>query len=237
MKKNFRAEAPFWNLFPDVEIAVIVAEDINNHENDKIPANLLEKANCQAIKWIPDNPISSNDVISDWRKAFQKFKTKKGARCAVESLLKRAKQGKGVTSINPIVDVYNSVSLNWAFPVAGEDLAKIEGDIRLTVASGGEKFWPIGEKEEQEAMPNEVIYTDDHSILSRCWSWRDSARVEVTENTSDALFYMENVNPKRQNDHRKAVAELQTKLKQYFNCDSQVGYITKNSPSILLLTK
>lgn len=234
MEKKFSVETPFWDIFPDVEIAVIVAKNINNQENDKLPTDLLKKANRQAIKWIPDDSISSNEVISDWRKAFQKFKTKKGARCAVESLLKRAKQGKGVTSINPIVDIYNSVSLNWAFPVAGEDLKKIDGDIRLTVASGGEKFWPIGEKEEQEALPNEVIYTDDRSILSRCWSWRDSARVEVTANTNNVLFYMENVAPRRQADHKKAVEELQTKLKQYFNCDSQVGYITKDSPSLTL---
>lgn len=234
MGKKFIVEKPFWDIFPDVEIAVLVVEKINNHENQLIPKDLLEKANQQATKWVSEEPISTNEVIADWRKAFQKFKTKKGARCAVESLLKRAKQGKGVTNINPLVDIYNSVSLNWAFPVAAEDLSKIEGNIRLTVAVGDEKFSPIGEQEKQVALPNEVIYEDDRSVLSRCWSWRDSARVEVTEDTNEVIFYMENVNPKRKEDHKKAAVELQTKLKQYFNCDSRVALITKNSPSVSL---
>lgn len=237
MDKMFSVDTAFWDLFPNVEIAVIEAKNINNQNYNSIPSDLLEKANQVATKWVPNEPISSNEVISDWRMAFKKFKTKKGARCAIESLLKRAKQGKGVKKINPLVDVYNSVSLNWAFPVAGEDLSKIDGKLSLKIANGGEEFWPIGESKPQEALPGEVIYTDNYSVLSRCWSWRDSAKVEVTKNTTDVLFYMENVNPKRKKDHQQAVIELQDKLKKYFNADSKTWIITKNSPLINLTSE
>ena len=48
---------------------------------------LLIEANKKALKWVSADPI-----IKSWRQTFQKFKTKKGARCSVENLLKRAKQ-------------------------------------------------------------------------------------------------------------------------------------------------
>ena len=37
-------------------------------------------------------------------------------------------QGREFNLINPLVDVYNSVSLSYAVPCGGEDLAKIVGD-------------------------------------------------------------------------------------------------------------
>lgn len=234
MAQKFTVEVPFWEIFPEVEIAVVEVHDVDNTSFDNIPDELLKNANQNALKWVPNDPISANEVIADWREAFQKFKTKKKVRCAVESLLKRAKKDNGVSSINPMVDVYNSVSLNWAFPLGGLDLDKVEGDVRLTVAEGGEKFWPISEDEGQEALTGEVVYTDDHSVLSRCWTWRDSARVQINEDTSNIIFYMENVNPSRKEEHEKAVAELQSKLKEYFDVDSTYWLVTKDNPSVEL---
>lgn len=141
MTQSFIVDEAFWQLFPEVEIAFLTAQDIDNHAKGQVPTDLLTTANhVAATKWVPNDPISQNTVVQDWRQAFQQFKTKKGARCAVENLLKRAKNGKGVGTINPVVDVYNSVSLEWAFPVAAEDMDQIKGDIHLTVAQGGERF-------------------------------------------------------------------------------------------------
>lgn len=233
MTKTFTVEPSFWNIFPDTQIAFLTAHNVDNHDYQRTPADLLEQANQQAaIKWVPQDPISANPVIHDWRQAFQQFKTKKGARCAVENLLKRAKKGNGVPKINPIVDIYNSVSLDWAFPIAAEDIDQIVGNMRLTVAQGGEKFMPIGEDEVEEALPGEVIYEDDKSIISRCWAWRDSARVEATNDSKNIVFYMENVNPERKADHQAAIKELQTRLKDYLNIDTKLQLVTKDNPSV-----
>jgi len=44
---------------------------------------------------------------------------KKGARSSTEALLKRVSQGREFNPINPLVDVYNSVSLSYAVPCGG----------------------------------------------------------------------------------------------------------------------
>ncbi|AYW46031.1 tRNA ligase [Tetragenococcus koreensis] len=232
MKQKFITTPAFWDLFPEVEIAVLLANNVDNHSYANVPKELLERANLQALKWVENDPISANPVIKDWREAYQKFKTKKGARCAVENLLKRAKQQKGVGSINPVVDIYNSISLEWGFPVAGEDRDFLEGDLKLTIAEGGEKFIPISEDNIEEALRGEVVYKDADSVISRCWAWRDSARVQVTEETKNLIFYMENINPKRKEDHEQAIKLLQKRLKTYLDIEATSFLITKEQTEV-----
>lgn len=224
----------FWEIFPDVEIACMTARDIDNHDDSNVPDNLIQHANEVAKKWVPDDPISANPVVHAWREAYRKFKTKKGARNAVENLLKRAKNDKGVGNINPVVDVYNSVSLEYAFPIAAEDLDNIVGDVHLTVAKGGEPFVPIGEDEPEEALPGEVIYRDEQGVLSRCWAWRDSSRVEATDNTKNLLFYMENIQPDRKDDHTEAGEQLIKRFKDYLDIDiNDLTIISKDNPEFV----
>jgi len=226
----------FWDIFPDVEIAVMTAHDINNHDASKVPDNLITNANELAKKWVPDDPISVNPVVKAWRDAYRKFKTKKGARNAVENLLKRAKNDNGVGNINPIVDVYNSVSLEYAFPIAAEDIDKIEGDVHLTVAKGGEPFTPIGEDEIEMALPGEVVYRDDKDIISRCWAWRDSARVADTDDTKNLLFYMENIQPERKSDHTLAANALKDRFKNYLGINiNDITILNKNNPEFIFV--
>jgi Uncharacterized conserved protein len=219
----------FWDLFPEVEIAVMTAHNVDNN-NANVPDDLIQNANEIAKKWVPDDPISANPVVKAWRDAYRKFKTKKGARNAVENLLKRAKNDKGVGNINPVVDTYNSVSLEYAFPIAAEDLDKIVGDVHLTVAKGGENFTPIGEDEPEQALAGEVVYRDEKDIISRCWAWRDSARVADTDSTKNLLFYMENIQPDRKDDHVAAAKALETRFHDYLNINiNDLTFLNKNN--------
>lgn len=117
MTKKLTISPKIWQLIPELEVGVITSDHFDR--KDSIPENLLIEANKKALKWVSADPISANPIIKSWRQTFQKFKTKKEARCSVENLLKRAKQGKAVQSINGLVDVYNSVSLEQPSPLAG----------------------------------------------------------------------------------------------------------------------
>ena len=89
-------------------------------EDQAAIAALLKEANSKADRFLENDTISQSKVVSIWREVYQKFKTKKGARCAVENLLKRVLKGNPVGSIAPSVDIYNTVSLTHALPVGGE---------------------------------------------------------------------------------------------------------------------
>ena len=85
MTKKLTISPKIWQLIPELEVGVITSDHFDR--KDSIPENLLIEANKKALKWVSADPI-----IKSWRQTFQKFKTKKGARCSVENLLKRAKQ-------------------------------------------------------------------------------------------------------------------------------------------------
>ena len=139
--KSFIAEDLFWELFPQAAVGVVVVEgmkptaQIPQEDVDAIAA-LLDRANIDAERHLTSDTISENAPVKAWREAYRLFKTKKGARCSIENLLKRVLKGKPVGHITPAVDIYNTVSLTYALPVGGEDLHAIEGDLRLKVTDG-----------------------------------------------------------------------------------------------------
>jgi DNA/RNA-binding domain of Phe-tRNA-synthetase-like protein len=143
-------EPPFWALFPQAEIGVVLASGIDNTVSgtaDAIPAMraLLAQSQVEARQYLTDPVWSNNAVIAVWRQAYRRFNAKKGARSSIEALLKRVDTGRGVAPINPLVDLYNAVSLRWGLPCGGEDLDAIQGDLRLTVSNGQEAFVAIGD--------------------------------------------------------------------------------------------
>lgn len=220
---QFIVEKPFWNIFPEVRIALIRVTGLDNHQ--PIPDSILSEANAHAADLIPEDPISANPFIQEWREAFRKFKTKKGARYAVENLLKRAKNGNPVRSINPLVDLYNAFSLRTGYPCGSMDTAALKGDIRLTVAEGGEPFHAISEAEPEPALPGEVIYKDEKGVISRCWCWRDAERVETRDDSTAVTMYIECLKPEWQADHEKAVNELTDQIEKYLGAKTETVFM------------
>ena len=139
--KKIIIENDFWDIFPEAKIGVVVCRGINNFiQDDKKYENMILNAEKEAMNYLENANFSDNEVIKVWRDAFKKFKTKKGARASIAALLKRIYNGNHLGTINPLVDIYNSISLSYALPCGGEDIDKFVGDIRLTKAVGNENF-------------------------------------------------------------------------------------------------
>lgn len=239
--KKFIAEDSFWELFPEATIGVLVARGLKSgaevsEEDAAEIARGLDRANVRAERFLTSDTISENGPVRVWREAYRRFKTKKGARCAIENLLKRVLKGKPVGSITPSVDIYNTVSLTYAFPTGGFDLNKIEGDYRLAVtAEGGEPFLPIGEEENDPALPGELIYLDDAGATSRCWNWRDSQRTELNDETRDAVVVFECIEPARVEDAKAELAALAESLSRYLGAEITVSeLVTADNREVVL---
>lgn len=207
--KKFVIEDDFWSLFPSAKIGVIICNGIDNSikDEEKYKETLLE-AEKEALKHLQNEEFSSNGVIKVWRDAFQKFKTKKGARSSIEALLKRVNNGNHLGTINPLVDIYNSISLRYALPCGGEDIDRFVGDIRLTKAVGSENFVTLGTDKSEPPYEGEIVYKDDEGAICRCWNWRESVRTMLTENTKNAFLCIELVDEKRADEFEKALKDL-----------------------------
>ncbi len=211
--KKFVVEDSFWELFPEVEIGIvcldgILPSDQISDENIARAEELLNKANGLAGRWLDNPTVSKNEVVAVWRKAYQQFKTKKGARCSVENLMKRVLKDNPVGHIVPSVDITNAVSLKYALPIGIENIDAIEGTFCLRKTEGGDYFLPIGEEESDPTLPGEVAYIDDAGAVCRCWNWRDGQRTEASDETPHCTVIMENVDPARSADLHAAIDEV-----------------------------
>ena len=227
---KFMIDADFWAVFPEAQINVLTVKNIDNHvpEDTSYFYELLNNASKGAAQCLMADVFSQNQVIDEWRKAFAKFKTKKGARSSIEALLKRAHQGREFAPINPLVDIYNSISLKYAVPCGGEDLHKIVGDLHLGKAKGGESFLPLGADEDVPALPGEIMYFDDEGAICRCLNWREAQRTMLTEETTDAVLVIEAINSEQAARANEAINELKQLVDAYFNTESAVKYLTKD---------
>ena len=223
--KKFVIENDFWSLFPDAKFGIIVCEGIDNSVQDTEKfEEMLKVAEKASLSHLKASEFSSNPVVQVWREAFQKFKTKKGARSSIEALLKRVQNGNHIGTINPLVDIYNAISLKYALPCGGEDIDTFEGDLRLTLAVGDEDFMPLGAEENSPPYPGEVIYKDEKGAVCRCWNWREAVRTMLTEKTHNAFMIIESVDSSRESEFEQALEELSNNIKGNLggNCKSAI---------------
>lgn len=219
--KRFVTEASFWELFPQAAIGIVVAEgmrsaaEVSTEDAAEIE-HLLDRANILAERHLTSDTISENAPVKAWREAYRAFKTKKGARCSIENLLKRVLKGNPVGHITPAVDIYNAISLKYALPVGGEDIDAFEGDLRLGITEGGDAFLPLGENEHEDpTLPGELCYCDDAGAVCRCWNWRDGVRTALTDDSKNAFLVIECVEPERVEDCQAAIDELAELVERY----------------------
>ncbi|WP_165172108.1 B3/4 domain-containing protein [Adlercreutzia sp. ZJ242] len=238
--KKFVAEDSFWELFPDAQIGVVVARGMRPgvevpKEDSEAIAKMLEDANAKADELLTSDTISQNEVVAVWRGAYQKFKTKKGARSSIENLLKRVLKGNPVKPISPAVDIYNTVSLSYALPVGGEDIDAIEGDVRLGITEGGDAFRALGDEEDSPTLEGELCYRDEAGAVCRCLNWRDGQRTALTDESSNALLVIESVDPSRADELAQAVDELAALIEQYLGGEiAAKAIITRDSPELAI---
>lgn len=231
--KKFILDPSFLALFPESRIGVLVCSGIDNHvkQEDRYAPWLRECEKASSV--YTENPeFTENPTIRNWRDAFYRFKTKKGARCSIEALLKRVSKGGETGCINPLVDLYNGISLKYGLPVGGEDIDKFEGDVRLTLAAGGESFITYGSDKDEPALEGEVIYRDDAGAICRCWNWRESVRTMLTEDVTNAFMIIETVSGEFPERLEGALSEMAEKIEAELGGSVSCFIVSKDRPEI-----
>ncbi len=168
-----------------VEAAPIVRPEIAGHA--------VERA-CQALA--RGEPDWAEAHLAAWAEAFRRFGAKpQRTPCSAEALRKRALRDGGLPSIDPVVDLYNAISVQFAIPVGGENLAAYAGTPRLVVADGSETFDTLknGEAVDESPDPGEVVWRDDLGVTCRRWNWRQGVRTRLDASARRMWFILESL--------------------------------------------
>lgn len=109
--------------------------------------------------------------------------------CSIEALLTRIAKGKGMPSINPLVDFGNAVSLRHRIPIGAHDMATFrDGVLEVRPARDGDRFIPFGGGEAETPDPGEIVYVSGGEVRTRRWTWRQSEIGKITDATDSLLF-------------------------------------------------
>ncbi|MEU6730687.1 phenylalanine--tRNA ligase beta subunit-related protein [Nonomuraea wenchangensis] len=179
-------------LRPDFAVLVMTAHGLTNGPtDDRSRAWLAAAAEAEA------QPAK----IDAWKDAYRAFGAKpQRTRPSVDALTRRMP----LPEINRAVDAYNAISVKHALPIGGEDLDRYSGPARLVRAAGDEPS--------EEALgtpePGEVIWRDDLGVTCRRWNWRQVARTRLTEETVNAIFLLERLEPMTLEELKEAGEEL-----------------------------
>ena len=98
-------------------------------------------------------------------------------------------------AIDPVVDIYNAISIRYAVPVGGENLAAYRGEPRLAIARGDEPFDTLKSAEPvvEYPEPGEVIWRDDIGVTCRRWNWRQGVRTRLDSGAQTMWFILESL--------------------------------------------
>jgi len=233
MNNTFRIDDQFWALFPQAKIGIVTAFGIDNRAKETVDyMPLLVHGMNEAKIYLEEETFIDNPVVTVWRDAYRQFKTKKGARSSIEAMLKRVSNGKGIGVINPLVDIYNLISLKYALPCGGEDIDRFIGPVRLTLAEGNEEFITLGSDKSEPPNVGEVVYKDDGGAICRCWNWRESVRTMLTNETKNAFLCLELIQADRVYEFSQGLLELKLLVEAYLGGQARIQVLDINNKEI-----
>jgi lysyl-tRNA synthetase class 2 len=217
--------------YPELEVGVVVARGIDNSNyNDEIQQMIREIEKLTREK-IDAEKVTEIPIIAKWREIYKDFGAKPSKyRNSVEALIKRVLKTE-LYKINPLVDIYNYISIKHIMTVGGEDTNQIEGNLVLDFANGDEEFIPLGEDENQPPWEGEVVYKDDKGVICRCWNYREADRTKLTKDTKNAVVVIENLLPENSDKLKQALDELKELIEKYCGGECEISILNKDSPS------
>lgn len=176
-----------FRAFPGYVRHVVLAEGLDNARAGAALPELEARLRALEAGIRADDgflDLKAHPRLASWRDAFQAFQVNPN-KCppSIVNLIKRVRSGNPLPFINPLVCIFNIVSLEHCLPAGGDDLDKVQGGIRLGYANGSESYTPLGQPEVREhPAPGEVILFDtgNNEVFCRAWCWRNGhpSRIE-----------------------------------------------------------
>ena len=175
-----------WEMFPDFFISsVVIRGAMNSAAADMDFSDKPEKALIDAH-------------LQSWAEAYRETGEKhKKTPSSAYALIKRYEKTGELPVINPIVDLYNRISIEYGIPAGGEDIDKYQGVPTLKVSDGTDPFETTksGEVITENPREGEIIWRDEIGVTCRRWNWRQGPRTRIDETTKNFWFVLEALPP------------------------------------------
>lgn len=187
-------EPAIWKIAPgfralSLDVRVAPSGLCNAKSSQDFLARAIEDVVAQKPAW-------ADAHLAAWADVFRFFGAKpQRTPCSAQGLRDRVLKTGTLSGIDPVVDLYNAVSLQFAVPVGGENAEAYHGHPRLVVADGRETFDTVknGEPATEHPAVGEVVWRDDVGVTCRIWNWRQGVRTRLDGRATHLWFVLESL--------------------------------------------
>ena len=233
----YEIEQAVFERFPGYARMAVVAEGVDNTREIPELAELL--AQCEeGVRRDDLEDFWHVPVLETWAEAFSGMgiKPKKNPPSVI-NLVKRCRAGKPLPFINPLVAIFNCISLKYLLPCGGDDRNVIEGDLRLGIADGTENYVPLGQPDMLEhPQPGEVIYYDTATkdVFCRAWCWKNGNRSKLMPETTNAVINVDAMPPLPLATAEQAAEEVAGLLRRFTGAKTAIHELAAETPRFTL---
>ena len=230
---KFSIDPKIFDQWPGVKIGVAFLTGIDNSKKVPEIVQLLRDQEEQVKQELTGKESLDLPEVTVWRQVYKDFGSDPhDFKSSVEALIKRAKNGKPLPEINPLVDLYNYLSLKYKIPAGAEDLDKTVSDISLSLSKGTEEGKTIGSEEVERCYEGEVVYKDAESFICRRWNWREADRTKIEFNTQNSVLVLECMPPCSEETLHEALQEARDLIKKYLGGKVEQHVLSKENREV-----
>jgi len=217
---RFTADPVLLRQFPGMALVVGVVHGIDN----RAASADLDRAWVQAWQeaaalGLPN--AQSHPHVAHLRECFRGLGiSHKKYPTSLEAMLRRALKGGEPFRINPLVDLYNALSLRHMSPAGAFDLAGLDADLELRFTRSGDTFTALDDDARVDVAAGETAYASGATILTRHFMWRQSREALVQPETRDVFFVSEIPGVAPEGTAERMREDFMTAVRSYFSVEA-----------------
>lgn len=221
--------------FPAYVRGVVLAVGVKNGESSPELVQLMRSEEKSLQQRLNVDDIVNEPRINSWREAFRSLGIKPSEyRSSIEAMSRRVLRGNELPAINALVDIGNIISLRHLIPTGGHALDNVSGDIALRPAKGSEDFVPFGMQDHEHPDPDEFVFVEGDTVLTRRWSWRQANHSMTLPETNVIEFNVDGLPPVALAEVEQVSSELMELIRKFCGGELSCQYLTKDNPTITL---
>ena len=175
----------------------------------------------------------SHPKIAAWREAYRALGIKPGEfRPSMDALVRRVLKKDPLPAINRIVDIGNLVSIRKLVPIGAHAIDLLKQDMELRLASGSETFEPFGSEAIEHPNPQEIIFAEGQTVLTRRWTWRQAKHTLILDSTTAVEINIDALPLISDAEIMLICEQLSNLIQKYCGGETRSAILSEQNPAI-----
>lgn len=174
-----------------LKIKFVRISNIRNIENDLVN-NYIKTKSLKLLEQYKDFNVDSDPILKGFNEIHERAGISKRKNVpAGENLIRNLITNNNYKNINPLVDIYNLISIESKLCLGAHDIANVCGDVYLRFHNGDEIYNPLGDMSSSKVKLSEYSYIDSSNEILCRLEVRQVKKTMVKEDTTDVFYIVE----------------------------------------------